>query len=194
MTTTLKVVLLGKSGVGKTAILDLFTNDIFNENLMFSLSAQFISKTIILEELNQTIKFDLWDTSGNNRFRSLSKIFYHDANVICLCYDSTNKYSFKELKNYWHDKEIKIRVDNDPILVIVATKNDLYINQEVGDEEGKTFAKEINAIFQSTSAKSYFGITSLFENIARKYFDPSFDFNEIENRKKRVKLNNFIKI
>ena len=166
MTITLKVVLLGKSGVGKTAILDRFINDNFKENLMCSLSAQFMSKTIILEELNQTIKFDIWDTSGNNQLRSLSKIFYKDANVICLCYDSTNKY-------------------NDPILVIVATKNDLYDKEEVGDKEGKAFAKEINAIFQSTSAKSDFGITSLFENIARKYFDPSFDFNEIENRKKK---------
>ena len=97
---------------------------------------------------------------------------------------STSKYSFKELKYYQYEEEIKINVDNDPILVIVANKNDLYDKNEVKDEEGKAFAEEINAIFQSTSAVYNIGITSLFENIVRKYFDPSFDTNEIENRKK----------
>ena len=187
MVTTLRVVLLGGYGVGKTAILKQFTKGIFDKYQLSSLSVQYISKTIILEELNQTIKFDLWDTAGANKYRSLTKFFYKDANVICFCYDSTNKHTFEEIKDYWYEKEIKINVETDPILVIVATKNDLKSQKQVEDEEGIVFAKEINGIFQSTSAKSNIGIKSLFENIARKYFDPSYDCNEIENREKKNK-------
>ena len=179
MVISLKVILLGESGVGKTAILNQFIKGIFDKDLLISLSAQFISKTIILEELNQAIKFDIWDTPGLTQYRPLCKIYYKDADVICLCYDSTSKHTFEELKDYWYEKEIKINLETDPIIVIVATKNDL--KKQVEDEEAKAFAKEINAIFQSTSAKSNIGIKFLFENIAKKYFDPSYVCNEIEN-------------
>ena len=187
MATTLKVVLLGDAGVGKTSIFDQFINGIFNPLLDGSLSAQFMSKIIEFEELNHKIKLDIWDTAGARKFRFLSKIFYKDANVICLCYDTTSRSSFEELKDYWYEKEIKINVNQDPILIVVANKNDLYDLNEIKDEEGKAFAEEINAIFQSISAKSNIGIKSLFENIVRKYFDPSYDYNEIEKREKRRK-------
>ena len=183
MITTLKVVFLGESGVGKSCIMKQFAEDIFDKNISTSFSAESISKTIILEELNQTIKFDIWVMAGTKRFRPLSNIFYKDADVICLCYDSTNKSSFEELKDFWYEKEIKNKIGHAPILVIVANKNDL--NKEVKDVEGKAFSKEINAIFQSTSATSNIEIKNLFENIARKYFDPSYDCNEIEDREKK---------
>ena len=109
---------------------------------------------------------------------------YKDAKVICLCYDITSKKSFNELKDYWYEKEAKLKAVGDPIFAVVANKNDLYQNAQVSDEEGKSFAKSINGIFQFTSAKFDHGIDSLFENIAQKYFDPNFDFNEEENKKR----------
>ena len=187
MSTTLKVVLLGESGVGKTCIIQQFIDGLFEPNFPASISAQFMSKILEFEALNHKIKLDIWVTAGAERFRSLSKIFYKEANVICLCYDTTSRSSFKELKDYWYEKEIKINVDHDPILIVVANKNDLYHLHEVKDEEGKAFAEEINAIFQSTSAVSNISIKHLFENIIRKYYDPSYDCNEIEKRKKRRK-------
>ena len=183
MITTLKVVFLGESGVGKSCIIKQSSEDIFDKYIPISLGSENISKTIILEEFNQIIKLDIWVMGGTNRFRPLSKFFYRDADVICLCYDSTNKSSFQELKDFWYEKEIKNKIEHDPILVIVANKNDL--NKEVKDEEGKAFSKEINAIFQSTSATYNIEIKFLFENIARKYCDPSYDCNEIEDREKK---------
>ena len=183
MSATLKVALIGESGVGKSSILSQFTKGIFYPYIQSTIGCGFDKKTIELKEINQEIDLELWDTSGRTKFRELVKYFYKNADVIILCYDSTSKYSFEELKYYWYEEEIK-NVAHDPILVVVANKNDLYDKNEVKDEEGKAFAEEINAIFQSTSAMSYNSIKSLFENIARKYFDPSFDTNEIENRKK----------
>ena len=81
-------------------------------------------------------------------------------------------------------KTTKLNANGDPIFAVVANKNDLYQSAQVQDDEGRAFAKSINAIFQSTSAKSDYGINSLFENIGKKYFDPNFDSNAEENKEK----------
>ncbi len=182
---TIKVVLLGEAGVGKTCIVSQFISKVFDPDTISSLSAQFISKQIELKDLNKIIKFDIWDTAGQERFRALAKIFYKDAKVICLCYDICSKKSFTELKDFWYEQQAKLNADGDPIYAVVANKNDLYETQQVSDDEGKAFAKSINGIFQSTSAKSDSGITTLFENIGRRYFDPNFDTNEKESQEKK---------
>ena len=184
MATVLKVVLLGESGVGKTCIINKFISGIFDPEVTTSLSAQFVSKTIEFKDLKQTIKFDIWDTAGQERYRSLAKIFYKDAKVICLCYDITSLKSFTELRDYWYKDQVKTNSDSDVIFAVVANKNDLYETAQVKDEEGKAFAKQIKGIFQSTSAKSDSGISALFENIGRRYFNPDFDSNEAENKQK----------
>ncbi len=181
---TVKVVLLGESGVGKTCIISQFIQGDFNPDTVTSLSAQFISKTLEFNDLNKQIKYDIWDTAGQERFRALAKIFYKDAKVICLCYDITNKKSFKDLKDFWYEQQVKLNVDGEPIFAVVANKNDLYQEQQVNDEEGKEFARSINGIFQSTSAKSNQDILNLFKNIGHKFFDPNFDTNKIEDKAK----------
>ena len=105
MTRVLKVVLLGEAGTGKTCLISKFTAGIFNSESISSLSAQFISKTIQVN--NKAIKFDIWDTAGQEKYRSLSKIFYKDTKAICLCYDITSKKSFEELKDYWYEQQTK---------------------------------------------------------------------------------------
>ena len=175
---TIKVVLIGESGVGKTCIINQFISNKFDPDQSSSLSAQFISKTLEFKDINKTLKFDIWDTAGQERFRSLAKIFYKDAKVICLCYDITSKPSFEALTKFWYEKEIKENVEGEPVLVVVANKNDLYLSQTVPNNNGREFAKEINAIFQSTSAQSTEDINLLFDNIGHKIFNP--DFNVIE--------------
>ena len=169
-----KVVLLGESGVGKTSIIAQFTSGKFDPDCVTSLSAQFISKTIEFENLQKAIKFDIWDTAGQEKYRALAKIFYKDAKVIILVYDITDKRSFDEVKSYWYEM-VKSNADSDAMIAIVANKNDLYDSAQVSEEEAKEFAKSVGAIFQSTSAKSDSGITTLFDNIGQKYFNPDFD-------------------
>jgi small GTP-binding protein len=169
-----KVVLLGESGVGKTSIIAQFTSGKFDPDCVTSLSAQFISKTVEFQNLGKAIKFDIWDTAGQEKYRALAKIFYKDAKVIFLVYDITDAKSFNELKSYWHGV-VKANGDSDAIIAIVANKNDLYDHAQVQNEEGEEFARSIGAIFQSTSAKSDSGITTLFDNVGQKFFDPNFD-------------------
>ena len=172
---SIKVVLVGESGVGKTSIISQFTTKKFDPHRETSLSAQFISKTVNFQDLGKEIKFDIWDTVGQEKYRSLAKIFYKDAKVIVFVYDITTEYSFNELKNYWYE-ETRSNTDGSPILAVVGNKIDLYKDQKVSNNDGKEFAEKIGAIFQTTSAQSDSGISTLFDNIGKTYLIPNFDY------------------
>ena len=172
---SIKVVLLGETGVGKTSIISQFTTHTFDPHRETSLSAQFISKTVDFQDIGQSIKFDIWDTVGQEKYRSLAKIFYKDAKVIIFVYDITRPETFEGLKNYWYD-ETKNNTDGEPILAVVANKIDLYANSKVSNNDGKAVADQIGAIFQTTSALSDSGISTLFENVGKKYLIPGYDY------------------
>ena len=171
----LKVVLIGESGSGKTSIIQRFSYNLFDPNCASSISSQYISKIIELKDINQTLKFDIWDTAGQEKYRSMAKLFYKDAKIILFVYDITSLKSFNEIKSYWIS-QVQQNCEPNALLGVVANKNDLYNMQQVPKEEGIKLADEIGAIFQMTSAKSGIGINNLFENIGRKYLDPKFDY------------------
>ena len=99
---TCKVVLLGESGVGKTCIIARFINNTFEENLISTTGASYAGKTMTFEEYGgKSIKFEIWDTAGQEKYRSLTKIFYKDAGAAILVYDITRKESFEEIQKYW---------------------------------------------------------------------------------------------
>ena len=183
---SVKVVLLGEAGVGKTSIIQQFAYHQFDPDCLSSISAQFISKTIDYKGYGP-IKFDIWDTAGQERYRSMARIFYKDAKVVIFVYDITNQISFEGIKDYWHE-QIKLNCENDAILALVANKNDLYDEQQVSDDEGQSFADNIDAIFQSTSALSNNGIEKLFENIGKKIIDPDYDYKD-SDKKVKAKYN-----
>ena len=99
---TSKVVLLGESGVGKTCIIARFINNTFEENLISTTGASYAGKTMTFDEFGgKSIKFEIWDTAGQEKYRSLTKIFYKDAGAAILVYDITRQDSFDEIKKYW---------------------------------------------------------------------------------------------
>ena len=188
----IKVVLLGESGVGKTCIIDQFINGNFDQNCVASLTAQFCKKNIELPG-DKSITFDIWDTAGQEQYRSLNRIFYKNSKAVILVYDITRIDSFNEVKNYWYN-QIKENTNNDVIIAVAANKSDLYEKRQVSDEDGEEFAKSIGAIFASTSAKNDSGITNLFENIAHKLLEPSFNSTANEQKTKKENENKTKKI
>ena len=182
MTDRVKVVLVGESGVGKSCIIVRFVQNKFDPNTMTSSTNQMVYQTIKLPD-DKSVDIILWDTMGQERYRSVNKIYYKNAKVGILVYDVTDKKSFEAIKNYWYE-QLKESGDKDIIICLVANKYDLYEKREVSNEEGEEFAKSIGAIFASTSAKNDSGINFLFENIGRKILEPDFDFFAAEQKKK----------
>ena len=100
-----KVVLVGESGVGKTSITSYFLYNTFKREEI-TITATFAQKSIEIEEVNKTIEFNIWDTAGEEIYRSLAKLFYNEAKAVILVYDITDRRSFQEIQNYWFN-EIK---------------------------------------------------------------------------------------
>ena len=96
-----KVVLIGESGVGKTSIINRYISNSFSSVLTATPGASFTTKTVLFQEYNQSIKFEIWDTAGQEKYRALAKVFYKNATVCILVYDICQKKSFEELKKYW---------------------------------------------------------------------------------------------
>ena len=162
-----KVVLVGESGVGKTSIITQFIDQTFQEDIQSTTGGTFSTKSVVCDG-GKILKFEIWDTAGQEKYRSLTTMFYKDANAAVMVYDVTRKDSFEEMKNYWAN-QIKDNSPENIILAIAANKSDLIEQETVDEEEARNFAKELNAIFVTTSAKSSEGINSLFEEIAKKY-------------------------
>ena len=180
-----KVVLIGKSGVGKTSIISRYITDTFKDSLMTTPGANFITKKVDFPQYKKSIKFEIWDTAGQERYRSLAKVFYNNAAACLLVFDITNKDSFDDIKNYWIP-EIKENGQKDIILALAGNKSDNYIKEQVSDNEGKALAKEINAIYMRTSAKLNSSIDEIFNSIGNKFLNPEMEITSNLTREEMI--------
>ena len=159
-----KIILLGESAVGKTSIITRLTKNKFMDLSISTISEYFTEKKM---EINgTTIKLEIWDTAGQEKYRSLVRNYYNGCDAAILVYDITDRNSFNEMQNYWH-KEILKNCPN-IILGVAGNKFDLFETEQVKEKEGKEFANKFGAIFYSTSAKENVGIDALFKDIATK--------------------------
>ena len=152
------------------------------------------SKEVEYQKLKKKLKYEIWDTAGQEKYRAINKIFYQDAAVAILVYDITRKDSFEELKNYWYI-EVRDNSPKDVIIAIAANKSDLYEFEEVNNEDLQSFANSINAIYKETSALNGTGINELFDNIGYKLLSPE-NYEEllrkasVVSNNKSMRLNN----
>ena len=168
----IKLILLGDSGVGKSSIIKRYMEDSFEDNITSTLGSSFLEKTVNVK--GKKVKIDVWDTAGQEEFRSVTKIFVKNSKIIILVYNVTDKNSFDGL-NYWYDF-IQKELGQNVILGLAGNKTDLIFedgfDEEITSEEGKEFAKKINANFALVSAKeSGKEINSLFTQCIESYLD-----------------------
>ena len=183
---SIKITLLGSTGVGKTCIIKRYTEGNFDENSPSTTGGSYSSKIINVE--NVEVNLDLWDTAGQEKFRSLGRHFYKNAYIVCLVYDITNHDTFEDLKEKWY-KDLKTFGEKYTVLAVVGSKSDCYEKEAVSEEEAREFAESIDATFMLTSAKNGNNIDALFDTLTRKYLGPEFikKVQEMKEEKGEVK-------
>ena len=173
-----KIILLGSIAVGKTAILDRYITNEFDEQHKCTLKIEFKTKIININNMAKA-KLNIWDTCGDEKFRAITRQYYNDANGIMLIYDITNKDSFDSI-TLWIN-EIKNNSPAEAIIFLVGNKTDLNKERVITYQEGKNKADELGISFTEVSAKNGDNILLLFEKISEAImgiFEKKKEINE----------------
>ena len=183
-----KILLLGDCSVGKTCFLLRYMDDTYSENHISTIGVDYKTKIIERENL-ESIKLQIWDTAGQDKFRSITKNYFRGSNGIMLIFDITNLSSFKNIKKWI--KQIREVLLDKVCITLIGNKSDLEENRIVKYEEAQLVAKENNMDYFETSAKENKNINNSFDNL----IDKMIKYNEIiekdakkdedENKKKR---------
>lgn len=155
-----KILLVGDSGVGKSNILLRYADDKFDETYNPTVGVDYKIRTIKLGQ--KVYKLQIWDLSGQERFRSIISSYYRGANGIIVVYDVTNYDSFYDLRN-WLD-EINKHMSSDTVVMIAGNKIDCGA-RVVDTDQGNEFAQAVELPFMEISAKRDLDILNLFDNM-----------------------------
>ena len=160
---TVKLVMLGNTNVGKTSIVRRF---VYSEHDAYppTLGANFCAKMVPVPDSSDFVKFQVWDTAGQEIYRGLASLYYKDAAAAILVYDITNHDSFEGLKEWVN--ELKENEADNIIFAIASNKSDLLEEEKVEPGEARKYAESIGAILKYTSAKDNTGINDIFVEIA----------------------------
>ncbi|XP_071965278.1 ras-related protein Rab-13-like [Antedon mediterranea] len=158
-----KVLIVGETNVGKTCLLRRYSEGTSSEmQTKATLGLDFRVKTIEVD--GRTMKLQLWDTSGQERFRSMTRSYYRGAVGILLTYDVTQEKTFRTLNDWL--KDIERNAPEDVELIIVGNKCDSDA-RVIATETGSQFAIQRNLTFFETSAKTNINVNNAFETLAQ---------------------------
>jgi len=144
-----KLLMIGNSNVGKSAILNRFVDDIFDDSYVSTVGVDFKIKTIRI--CNKVTKVQIWDTAGQERFKNITTIYYRGANGCIIVYDITNKLSFDNIV-YWLS-ELELHAPNKIPILLVGNKSDLSAKRQVSENDLQMFANIFNLECIEVSAK-----------------------------------------
>lgn len=178
----LKTIILGDCGVGKTTMLYKYYNGNFNSDNQSTVGVNFVSKYVkkLNCEFSDSIKMQIWDTAGQERFRSIIRSYYRNICGCIIAYDITNKNTFNN-SLYWMDE---VRKNNeDVVLILVGTKNDLEDKREIDYEDGVKLSNHYNIPFFEISSKEC--VDSVFDKMVEMVI------NKIEKNTENQEISQF---
>lgn len=154
----MKFIMVGDSGVGKSCLLLRFTHREFRRAHDLTIGVEFGVRRALVGDVR--VKLQIWDTAGQEAFKSITRSFYRSAVAALLVYDVTRRYTFKHL-NSWR-REMVTHAGVAPVVTVVANKIDCVDAREVTPEEGRAFADAWGADYVETSAFSGVAVERAF--------------------------------
>ena len=154
-----KYIIIGDSSVGKSNILLKYIHDKFNDDYVTTIGVEFGAKNLNIKD--KVYRIQIWDTAGQEMFRSITRAYYKNSVCACVVYDITRKTSFDNVKSWIED--CKKHSPKTIFLVLIGNKVDLENSREVSYEEGEAAAKQYGMLFYETSAKTGKNINEFFE-------------------------------
>jgi small GTP-binding protein len=157
-----KFIIVGSSGVGKTAILKRLVEDTFSEESIATIGVEFDSTILMVDD--RKVKLQIWDTAGQERFRSIAKAYYRNAVGVIVVYDLTDRKSFDELAGWLTD--IHTLCDANAVVQLIGNKADLNDHRVVSVSEAEDFARHHHIKYIETSAKVGANVREVFMSVA----------------------------
>lgn len=181
---SVKVVILGESGVGKSSLALRFVTNEFRPYSEATIGASFMSKSVTIEDSTtegnaasqRQIDFKIWDTAGQEKYRSLAPMYYRGSAAALLVYDITKPGSLLALRE-WAD-ELKRNGPPELVLAVCGNKADLHADRAVDAGTGQAYAESIGALYAETSAKGGEGVGALFLTVAQAVPPPTHSLEE----------------
>ena len=149
MSNRIKIALIGEAGVGKTNLIQISIGKEFEHNSESSSTCSYVEKEHMYNDKKYI--FDLWDTAGQEVYRSLNKLFVKNSKIVIIVFAINVKNSFNQI-DFWYNYIKEVLGEEDYIIALVGNKADLYEEQEISDKDIEKKAKELNIKYKITSA------------------------------------------
>ena len=156
----LKSIIIGNCGVGKTSMLERYHRNYFNEKVHTTIGIDFAIHHIKID--NYSVKLQIWDTSGQEKFHSITRSYYRTGDICLLVYDVTDPDSFQDLARWYREYR---ESNHDGIVAIVGNKIDCP--RQISHDQLQNFADQIGCIYTEVSNKTGEGVASLFDRVVR---------------------------
>jgi len=160
-----KILLLGDSEVGKSCFLMRYSDNVFVENYITTIGLDYKLKNVKLDS-GKTIKVQLWDTAGQDKYRTIAKNYFKGSHGILLLYDITKQSSFNNIREWIQD--IREEVSPKAIIFLIGNKIDLADQRKISKEKGIELAEEYKLPFFEASAKSGENVDEVFKALYKK--------------------------
>ena len=164
----LKIIIIGDSGVGKSSLTLRGIDDTFNELYTPTIGFEFFTFKIRINNIN--MKIQIWDTCGQEVYRSLIASFYRNSSLAIIVYAINDRQSYINVGSWIND--IKSSSSPDIKIFLIGNKYDLEESRQVGTKEGYNFSVENGCVyFEETSAKTWFNAQEIFINAAKELYE-----------------------
>ena len=181
---TLKILIVGDSGVGKTNFILRFLNNEFNQNYMSTAGIDLKSGSIVIK--NKKIRIQIWDTAGQEKYKAITKNLFLKVMGALIVYDITNENSFYNLQSWV--SMVKEECGKHMQIVIVGNKSDLDSKRAISKEEALNYAKEQKVEYIETSSKTGENIIKAITLLSEQILENSESIDDVSFRLDSISL------